>query len=45
MADIAMVFHWPPDAMSRMSLFELARWREKARQRFEAQQGANDPRR
>lgn len=33
MADIAAVFHWPPSEMDGMSLEELARWREKARQR------------
>ncbi len=37
MADIALVFHWPPEAMDRMSIEELARWHEKARERFEAQ--------
>jgi hypothetical protein len=37
MADIASVFHWQPDAMRDMPLEELARWREKARERFEAQ--------
>lgn len=37
MADIAMVFHWPPDVMDRMSVEELAMWREKARERVEAQ--------
>lgn len=37
MADIAAVFHWQPDAMKDMPLEELARWREKARLRFEAQ--------
>ncbi|MBF9049875.1 GpE family phage tail protein [Roseobacter sp. HKCCD9010] len=37
MADIASVFHWQPDAMRGMPLEELARWREKARERFEVQ--------
>lgn len=31
MADLACVFHWPPDVMNAMSLEELAGWREKAR--------------
>lgn len=31
MADIAVVFHWPPTAMETMSLAELADWRERAR--------------
>ncbi|MCL6620434.1 MAG: GpE family phage tail protein [Thermomonas hydrothermalis] len=36
MADIAVVFHWPPDAMTDMSLDELMAWRERARERYEA---------
>lgn len=35
MADIALVFHWPPDSMSSLSLVELMSWREKARIRYE----------
>lgn len=31
MADIAVVFHWPPQAMDAMSLTELMDWRERAR--------------
>nr|WP_324152317.1 GpE family phage tail protein [Citrobacter portucalensis] len=30
MADIATVFHWPPDATESMSLTELLVWRHKA---------------
>ncbi|WP_062560624.1 GpE family phage tail protein [Paracoccus aminovorans] len=33
MADLAVVFHWPPDALSGMSLEELGRWWAKARAR------------
>lgn len=33
MADLAIVFHWPPDAMAGMSLPELMAWRERARER------------
>lgn len=44
MADIAAVFHWPPDAMDGMSLRELARWREKARARIETQRKWSDGR-
>ena len=33
MADIAVVFHWPPTAMDDMPLEELAEWRERARLR------------
>lgn len=35
MADIAMVFHWPPAAMDSMDLAELADWRERARVRHQ----------
>ncbi|WP_421865161.1 GpE family phage tail protein [Motiliproteus sp.] len=38
MADIAVVFHWRPADMDPMPLAELARWRDKARVRF----GADD---
>lgn len=33
MADIAVVFHWPPQAMDGFSLPELMEWRELARVR------------
>jgi hypothetical protein len=33
MADIAVVFHWPPSEMADMSLAELMAWRERARVR------------
>lgn len=33
MADIAVVFHWPPAAMEVMDLGELMEWRELARER------------
>ncbi|WP_240096612.1 GpE family phage tail protein [Thermomonas flagellata] len=36
MADIAVVFHWPPAAMDGMFLDELMAWRERARERHEA---------
>jgi hypothetical protein len=36
MADIAVVFHWPPAALDAMSLTELMDWREQARQRHSA---------
>jgi hypothetical protein len=36
MADIAVVFHWPPSAMDGMSLTELMQWRERARERVES---------
>lgn len=35
MADIAMVFHWPPAEMDSFSLSELIDWRERARVRYE----------
>lgn len=31
MADLAVVFHWPPREMDAMPLHELAAWRERAR--------------
>ncbi|MFY1027604.1 GpE family phage tail protein [Actinobacillus seminis] len=34
-ADIAMVFHWQPDAFDNMSFSDLISWREKARERSE----------
>lgn len=33
MADIAVVFHWPPSEMSGMGIGELARWWHRARKR------------
>jgi hypothetical protein len=34
MADIALVFHWTPEAMAGFSLAELMDWRERARVRW-----------
>lgn len=31
MADVAVVFHWSPDDMNRLSVSELMGWRERAR--------------
>jgi hypothetical protein len=33
MADLAVVFHWPPTAMDGMELSELMGWREHAARR------------
>ncbi|WP_320416752.1 GpE family phage tail protein [Enterobacter cloacae] len=33
MADIAVIFHWPPSELYLMSVTELITWREKALQR------------
>jgi len=33
MADIAVVFHWPPSELNSLSVTELFTWREKALQR------------
>ncbi len=33
MADLAVVFHWAPADMDRLSLKELMEWRERARVR------------
>lgn len=38
MADLAIVFHWTPAAMDRMSLSELMAWRERARERVEPEE-------
>lgn len=35
MADIAIVFHWPPDVMDGWYLEELMEWRERARVRYQ----------
>lgn len=37
MADLAIVFHWPPSAMNDLSLVELMDWRERARVRNTAE--------
>jgi hypothetical protein len=37
MADIAVVFHWPPAAMNDLSLSDLMEWRERARVRSGAE--------
>lgn len=37
MADIALVFHWPPSVMDAMGVGELMTWREQAAQRWERQ--------
>ncbi|MGB1763790.1 GpE family phage tail protein [Alloalcanivorax xenomutans] len=34
MANLAVVFHWPPAAMDPMELEELLRWEKKARDRW-----------
>lgn len=36
MADLAVVFHWPPQVMYEFSLTELMEWRERARERHES---------
>lgn len=33
MADLAIVFHWAPEAMDGLTLTELMEWRERARVR------------
>lgn len=35
MADLAVVFHWPPSEMGAMTLAELMDWHELARERAE----------
>jgi hypothetical protein len=33
MADLALVFHWPPEVMENMAPEELAEWHQEARAR------------
>jgi hypothetical protein len=33
MADIAIIFHWPPQAMDGMAVSELMHWRAQAARR------------
>jgi hypothetical protein len=35
MADIALVFHWPPSELDPMSLRDLALWWRRARDRLQ----------
>ncbi|TBM32281.1 GpE family phage tail protein [Hafnia paralvei] len=42
MADIAVIFHWPPSELNPMSLTELALWRAKALQRSATPNGRTD---
>ena len=35
MADIALVFHWPPSVMDAMSISELMEWRKLAAERWQ----------
>lgn len=37
MADIALIFHWQPQAFEQMTFAELMTWREKARERNETE--------
>lgn len=34
MADIAVVFHWPPSAFDRMHIADLMRWHARAIERL-----------
>lgn len=38
MADVAVIFHWPPSAFDTMTLPELMSWREAARIRSGAEE-------
>lgn len=38
MADVAVVFHWPPSVMMDMPIEELMAWRERARVRYSDQE-------
>ncbi|ADW72228.1 GpE family phage tail protein [Rahnella aquatilis] len=37
MADVAVIFHWPPSELNPMTLTELLVWRHKAMQRSGAE--------
>lgn len=39
MADLAMVFHWTPGDMESLSVTELMEWRERARVRWDRNDG------
>ncbi|MHA6633414.1 GpE family phage tail protein [Citrobacter farmeri] len=41
-ADIAVIFHWPPSEMHRMELRELMAWRERAAVRSSNQDKEDD---
>lgn len=36
MADIAIVFHWPPEVMHAWSIAELVDWHDRAKARYVA---------
>ncbi|MFC4256697.1 GpE family phage tail protein [Altererythrobacter xixiisoli] len=36
MADLAVIFHWPPAAMETMSIAELMGWRARAAKRSQS---------
>ncbi|CCO70764.1 hypothetical protein YEP4_13640 [Yersinia enterocolitica subsp. palearctica YE-P4] len=42
MADIAVIFHWPPSELYPLSLTELILWRDKALQRSATRSGNTD---
>lgn len=36
MADVAVIFHWPPAAMDDLTVSELMGWRERAAKRSQS---------
>jgi hypothetical protein len=38
MADLAVVFHWPPSEMNGMAPEELAMWHQKAMARWQSEE-------
>lgn len=42
MADVAMLFHWPPQSMNDMELGELMYWRHMAVERHNAMHAPPD---
>lgn len=42
MADIAAIFHWPPDVLERMSIAELLHWQRAAVDRWNRMNGSKE---
>ncbi|MCC5811209.1 MAG: GpE family phage tail protein [Ectothiorhodospiraceae bacterium] len=41
MADIAFIFHWPPDQLLAMRAGQILDWRDKARRRWNQAYGGD----
>ncbi|MCS4503900.1 GpE family phage tail protein [Arhodomonas aquaeolei] len=42
MADIAFIFHWPPEPLAAMRVSEILGWRDKALARWHKAYGGNE---